>query len=112
MIKITMILVDFLTSLLQKAHLLGEHPPPDKVIEDLSLDGIAEYIKSEQVHNIIVMAGAGISTCKYYNIMAGAGLSTCKYYCIMAGADISTCKYYNIMAGAGISTNIHVFTVS
>ncbi|XP_033217139.1 NAD-dependent protein deacetylase sirtuin-2 [Belonocnema kinseyi] len=39
-----------------------EQPPAEKVLSDLSLDGIAEYIKSGKCKNIIVMAGAGIST--------------------------------------------------
>ncbi|XP_015608363.1 NAD-dependent protein deacetylase sirtuin-2 [Cephus cinctus] len=33
-----------------------------KVLTELSLDGIAEYIKSTRCKNVIVMAGAGIST--------------------------------------------------
>ena len=38
---------------------------PEQRLPTVSLDGIAEYIKSGKCKNIITMAGAGISTCKY-----------------------------------------------
>ena len=42
----------------------NEQPQAEKILSELNFDGIAEYIKSEKCKNIIVMAGAGISTCK------------------------------------------------
>lgn len=36
-----------------------------KVLRELSLDGIVEYIKENENLKIITMAGAGISTCKF-----------------------------------------------
>ena len=36
------------------------------VLEEVSFDGIVQYIKDEKAKNIVVMAGAGISTCKYF----------------------------------------------
>lgn len=37
----------------------------EKVLESVSLEGVVEYMKSDKCKNIITMAGAGISTCKY-----------------------------------------------
>ncbi|XP_051176303.1 NAD-dependent protein deacetylase sirtuin-2 isoform X1 [Leptopilina boulardi] len=39
-----------------------EEAEEEKLLSDLSLDGIVEYIKNGKCKNIIVMAGAGIST--------------------------------------------------
>lgn len=36
-----------------------------KVLRELSLDGVIEYIKENENCKIITMAGAGISTCKF-----------------------------------------------
>lgn len=36
-----------------------------KVLRELSLDGIVEYIKQNKNCKIITMAGAGISTCEF-----------------------------------------------
>ncbi|KAJ8713878.1 hypothetical protein PYW08_007498 [Mythimna loreyi] len=36
--------------------------PPDQVLEEVNLDGIVKWIKSERCKNIITLAGAGIST--------------------------------------------------
>lgn len=36
-----------------------------QVLDDVSLDGIVDYINKKGCKNIITMAGAGISTCKY-----------------------------------------------
>lgn len=36
-----------------------------QVLENLSIDGIVDYIKKKDCSKIITMAGAGISTCKY-----------------------------------------------
>lgn len=35
-----------------------------KILDDVSMDGIVDYIKKKNCKNIITMAGAGISTCK------------------------------------------------
>ena len=51
-----------LTSALKYATLSGEEEKPEKVIDDLSLKGIAQHIRDGHVKNIVVMAGAGIST--------------------------------------------------
>ncbi|KAK2159435.1 hypothetical protein LSH36_153g01027 [Paralvinella palmiformis] len=53
---------DTLVSLLQKATLLEEQPHQKKVLDDLSLKGIAEHINNGHIHDIVIMAGAGIST--------------------------------------------------
>uniref|UniRef100_A0A2A4K008 Uncharacterized protein n=1 Tax=Heliothis virescens TaxID=7102 RepID=A0A2A4K008_HELVI len=53
------------------AQKLGFYEPPetaaptDQVLEEVSLDGIVKWIQSERCKNIITLAGAGISTCKY-----------------------------------------------
>ncbi|KAK3598668.1 hypothetical protein CHS0354_020429 [Potamilus streckersoni] len=44
------------------AHSMGISKPPEKVLEEFTLEGIVKYIKSGKCHNIITMAGAGIST--------------------------------------------------
>lgn len=36
-----------------------------KILNELNLDGIVEYIKKKSNCKIITMAGAGISTCEY-----------------------------------------------
>lgn len=45
--------------------------PVEKVLDEVNLDGIVKWIKSERCKNIITLSGAGISTCKYeiYNIL-------------------------------------------
>lgn len=40
--------------------------PKKKILNNLNLDGIVEYIKENNCKKIITMAGAGISTCKYF----------------------------------------------
>lgn len=35
-----------------------------QVLDEVSVDGIVDYIKKKNCKNIITMAGAGISTCK------------------------------------------------
>lgn len=37
--------------------------PQQKILRELNLDGIVEYIKEKPDCKIITMAGAGISTC-------------------------------------------------
>lgn len=39
---------------------------PHKVLRELSIDGIVEYIKEKENCKIITMAGAGISTCEFF----------------------------------------------
>lgn len=41
---------------------LGGHGEAEKVLEEVSVEGVVKYIKSGQCKNIITMAGAGIST--------------------------------------------------
>lgn len=36
-----------------------------QVLDDVSLEGIVDYINKKGCKNVITMAGAGISTCKY-----------------------------------------------
>lgn len=38
--------------------------PVNKILDEVNLDGIVKWIKSERCKNIITLAGAGISTCK------------------------------------------------
>jgi hypothetical protein len=38
----------------------------DKILSDISVKGIVDYIKSGKCKNIIAMVGAGISTCELY----------------------------------------------
>lgn len=42
--------------------------PAEKVLDEVNLEGIVKWIKSERCKNIITLAGAGISTCKYFMI--------------------------------------------
>lgn len=37
----------------------------EKVLSDVSLDGVVGWINSDRCKNVITLAGAGISTCKY-----------------------------------------------
>lgn len=39
-------------------------PPSPNILTELSIDGIAEFIKSTGCRKVITMAGAGISTCR------------------------------------------------
>lgn len=54
---------DSLTAYL--AHSLALREKPKSKLEELTLNGIAKYLMSDQCNNIITMAGAGISTCKF-----------------------------------------------
>ena len=38
--------------------------PCEQLLEEVTFDGVAKYISSDKCKNIIVMAGAGISTCE------------------------------------------------
>uniref|UniRef100_A0A8C2XDL8 NAD-dependent protein deacetylase n=1 Tax=Cyclopterus lumpus TaxID=8103 RepID=A0A8C2XDL8_CYCLU len=51
--------VDFLRNLFSSTLGLGS---ADKVLDELTLDGVAQYIKSGKCKNILCMVGAGIST--------------------------------------------------
>ncbi|KAM8902578.1 NAD-dependent protein deacetylase sirtuin-2 isoform 2-T2 [Spinachia spinachia] len=51
--------MDFLRNLFSSSLGLGS---ADKVLDELTLEGVAEYIKSGRCENIICMVGAGIST--------------------------------------------------
>uniref|UniRef100_A0A3P8WA80 NAD-dependent protein deacetylase n=1 Tax=Cynoglossus semilaevis TaxID=244447 RepID=A0A3P8WA80_CYNSE len=51
--------VDVLRNLFSRTLGLGS---ADKVLDELSLEGVARYIKSDKCKNIICMVGAGIST--------------------------------------------------
>ncbi|XP_061682810.1 NAD-dependent protein deacetylase sirtuin-2-like isoform X7 [Syngnathoides biaculeatus] len=51
--------MDFLRNLFSRTLGLGS---PEKVLDDLTLEGVAQYILSGKCKNIICMAGAGIST--------------------------------------------------
>ncbi len=66
-------IADFLAALLKQQLSLGEaavaaEDRPEQYLEDVSLDAIVKYIQSERCKNIITMAGAGISTCKYLSL--------------------------------------------
>ncbi|KAL5009351.1 hypothetical protein ScPMuIL_014932 [Solemya velum] len=41
---------------------ISNKPKPEQLLEEISLEAIAKYINSGKCHNIITMAGAGIST--------------------------------------------------
>ena len=48
----------------QSLGLSEDETKPEQVLEELSVEGVAQYMKSGKCKNIITMAGAGISTCK------------------------------------------------
>lgn len=41
--------------------------PVENVLDEVTLDGIVKWIKSDRCKNIITLSGAGISTCKCCN---------------------------------------------
>uniref|UniRef100_H2SKP7 NAD-dependent protein deacetylase n=1 Tax=Takifugu rubripes TaxID=31033 RepID=H2SKP7_TAKRU len=51
--------VEFLRNLFSRNLGIGT---PDKVLDELTLEGVAQYIKSGKCKNIVCMVGAGIST--------------------------------------------------
>lgn len=51
--------MDFLRNLFSRTLGLG---PGEKVLDELTLEGVARYIQSDMCKNIICMVGAGIST--------------------------------------------------
>lgn len=46
--------------------LMPEFTKQPKVLDDLSLEGVAKFIKENKAKKIIVMTGAGVSTCKIF----------------------------------------------
>lgn len=63
--------------LAQKLGFYERCDPPEqviKVLEEVNLDGIVKWMKSEQCQNIITMSGAGISTCKLLTCSAAIRL--------------------------------------
>ena len=38
---------------------------PEQVLDEVNIDGIVKYIKSDKCKHIITLAGAGISTCEW-----------------------------------------------
>lgn len=38
----------------------------EKVLDEVSLDGVVKWMKSARCQNVITLSGAGISTCKYF----------------------------------------------
>ena len=42
-----------------------------QVLDEVSFEGVARFIKSGKCKNIITMVGAGISTCKYSVVYCG-----------------------------------------
>jgi len=47
--------------------LKADEPKPDSVLNEVSFDGIVEYIKSGKCKKIVTIAGAGISTCNFFS---------------------------------------------
>lgn len=63
--------------LAQKLGFYERCEPPEqviKVLEEVNLDGIVKWMKSEQCQNVITMSGAGISTCKLLTCSAAIRL--------------------------------------
>ncbi|XP_075773354.1 NAD-dependent protein deacetylase sirtuin-2 isoform X4 [Pelodiscus sinensis] len=53
--------MDFLRNLLSRTLGLGSEKP-EKVLDELTLDGVSRFMLSEKCRNIVCMVGAGIST--------------------------------------------------
>ncbi|XP_067412819.1 NAD-dependent protein deacetylase sirtuin-2 isoform X2 [Emydura macquarii macquarii] len=53
--------MDFLRSLLSRTLGFGSEKP-EKVLDELTLDGLSRFMQSEKCKNIVCMVGAGIST--------------------------------------------------
>ncbi|XP_060572300.1 NAD-dependent protein deacetylase sirtuin-2-like isoform X2 [Ruditapes philippinarum] len=47
---------------MKKSMNISDEPKPESVLDEVSFEGIARYIKSDKCKNIVTMAGAGIST--------------------------------------------------
>ncbi|XP_064408758.1 NAD-dependent protein deacetylase sirtuin-2 [Latimeria chalumnae] len=54
--------MEFLQSLLSRTLNLGNGEKPEKVLDELTLEGVARFIQSDKCKNIICIVGAGIST--------------------------------------------------
>ena len=39
--------------------------PPTQLLDEVTFEGVAKYIRSDPCKKVVVMAGAGISTCKF-----------------------------------------------
>ncbi|XP_043390764.1 NAD-dependent protein deacetylase sirtuin-2 isoform X5 [Chelonia mydas] len=53
--------VDFLRNLLSRTLGLGSEKP-EKVLDELTLDGVSRFMQSEKCRNVVCIVGAGIST--------------------------------------------------
>lgn len=73
-------LAEWLASLFKQRLGFGTAAKEDveKVLEKPDFDSIVKFIQSDQCKNIITMAGAGISTCKYF--CSSYLLYRCKLY--------------------------------
>lgn len=58
--KITKYLIDKLK--------ITEETSLPQILKELTIDGIVDYVKSDKCKKVIVMAGAGISTCEYLKL--------------------------------------------
>ena len=58
--------MDKLQQLMARALTLGAGKPAEvePVLDEVSFEGVAGFIKSGKCKNIVTMVGAGISTCK------------------------------------------------
>ena len=58
--------MDKLQQLMARALNLGAGKPAEveQVLDEVSFEGVARFIKSGKCKNIVTMVGAGISTCK------------------------------------------------
>jgi len=54
---------DWLSGLMKGVHIEDKDKPPSR-LDSLTLEGIARYILSDKCKKIVIMAGAGISTCQ------------------------------------------------
>jgi len=59
---------EWLASLFRRHVGLGSESKSEveKILEKPDLDSVIKYIKSDRCKNIITLAGAGISTCKFF----------------------------------------------
>ena len=51
-----------------KALDISDEPKPESLLDEVTFEGIAKYIKSDKCQKIVTMAGAGISTCKHRSL--------------------------------------------
>ena len=51
---------------------LSDADKPEQLLEEVSLDGVVQFIQSGKCKNIVTLAGAGISTCEYLSKMLAA----------------------------------------